>query len=140
MSEEQDKWKGPPRWLMWGIGIPLVAFVMLLAALFFSPLRDEYFPRVYRFPFPKEQALDEAVAIEMSRKGLIAARIDLTGAVPMPFYSDKPAIYMLNAINPNSGVVQWKVPSVGTPRRTHFTVRVERVGSEVVVELAENWL
>ncbi|MEN9576106.1 MAG: hypothetical protein RL514_3961 [Verrucomicrobiota bacterium] len=140
MSEEHDKRKGPPRWLVWVIGIALVAFAMLLAALFFSPLRDEYFPRTYRFPFPKQQVLDEAVAIEMSRKGLEAARIDLTGATPMPFYPDKPTIYMLNGINPNSGQVQWKVPSVGTPRRTHFSVTVERVGSEIVVTLGENWL
>lgn len=128
------------RWWVWGVGIVIVALGTLLTALFFSPLRDEYFPRVYRFPLSVEKQLDEVAAIDFSRRGLQAARIDMTSAVPMPFYPDKPAIFMLNGVNTNSGVVMWKVPSVGTPRRTHFTVTVERVGSEVVVSLAENWL
>ena len=140
MTSEPKRTGWLPRWLMWGIGAVFIAFALLLTALFFSPLRDEYFPRTYRFPFPTSSALDESVAIEMSRNGLVAAGIDMTGAKPMPFYPDKPTIFMLNGINTNSGDVEWNVPSVGTKRRTHFGVRVERVGSEIVVTLGENWL
>lgn len=104
------------------------------------PLRDEYFPRIYRFAFPEGQPLDQSAAIEFSRKGLVAARIHMTGARPMPFYPDKPVVFVLNAENTSSGVVMWKVPRLGTPRRTHFTVTVERIGAQVTVSLAEPWL
>lgn len=140
MNDEPKGSRPGTRWWAWGIGFILVALGVLLTALFFSPLRDEYFPRVYRFHLHVDRPLNEATAIDFSRRALEAAKIDMTGAVPMPFYPDKPAIFIPNALNTNSGVLTWKVPSMGTPRRTHFTVTVERAGSEIIVSLSDNWL
>jgi hypothetical protein len=140
MNDQCTERRQGTSWWAWGIGFVLVALGILVTALLFSPLRDEYFPRVYRFHLHTDVQLNETTAIDFSRRALEAARIDITGAVPMPFYPDKPAIFVANVVNTNSGVLMWKVPSMGTPRRTHFTVTVERAGSEIIVSLAENWL
>lgn len=131
-----------PLWLKIAF-LAFTAFVVILAAI---PLLlhawDAWNVWERRFAFPAEQPLTEAVALDYSRRAFARTRIEMTGARPTPFYSGRTNILLFNSINTNSGSLMWRVPSAGTERgeSPNFTVRVEKVGNELVVTIGKHWL
>ncbi len=85
----------------------------------------------YRFSIPPGTALTEQIAIEFSRKALIADGKGSPGIWPTPYRSQGPGedgrnlYFAVNTIDPDNGSVLW------TTREGSYSVDVHKRGNEI---------
>ena len=95
-------------------------------------------PSECRLPFPPGIALTELVAIEFSKKALLADGKDSAGMLPVPYrdIGQRPkgenVYFAVNTINSNAGYVLWTTRD----ESNRYCVHLEKVGDEIVCQVS----
>ncbi len=95
-------------------------------------------PSTYRFSIPPGIALTEQIAIEYSRKALMADGKGTSGMRPAPYRDQGPGddgrnLYLaVNTIDPNQGYVKWAT------RDAYYSVHMHKRASEIECEVSRD--
>ena len=112
----------------------LIAFVVTAIIIFMWPwIRPS---PTYRFPMPPGTALTEAIAIEVSKKALVADGRESAGMLPIPYRDasqrreGENVYFAVNTIDPNAGYVLW------TTGDGSYCVHLVRSDNETVCQVS----
>jgi hypothetical protein len=79
--------------------------------------------------FTDDRQLTEDVAIDLTKRTLVAEGIEVSAMEPQRFWTNDPRLFARNTINPNQGYVLWGNPQHGPMWEYH--VNIKKNGSDV---------
>ena len=118
----------------------LMIAVLLMIVIVGCTIYYDISGKSYSFPVDSKFKLTEENAIEMSKRALIEAGLEIEQLVPIPWgppnSEANEKLFARNTIDPNNGYVLWAFRNNEVPRRG-YSVQLELKGDAIIANVGK---
>ena len=110
------------------------SIVLLTILLFISFLIWRFPSNIYKYPVSEKQHLNEAAALEMTRKALVDHGLDDSILQAVPYKRGK-GLFAQNTLDQNRGYVLWQTDV--NKSLYSYIVFIEKLNNQFVIQIEE---